>query len=113
MCFFHVGSFNAEYPLEVDDDFWENDNPQLAFVQPSDKPSTVITFNLWLRLTDFAASTLQSVVSSLFYVSSCTHSITGGYPRARWLFFWIARAGYSEQAERGPDGLGRDGPPTL
>ncbi|KAI9455319.1 fungal-specific transcription factor domain-containing protein [Lactarius psammicola] len=53
--------FNAEYPLEVDDDFWENDNPQLAFVQPSDKPSTVIAFNLWLRLTDFAASTLQSL----------------------------------------------------
>lgn len=53
--------FNAESPLEVDDDYWENDNPQLAFVQPSDKPSTVITFNLWLRLTDFAASTLQSL----------------------------------------------------
>ena len=36
MCLFHVGSFNAEYPLEVDDDFWENDDPQYAFVQPSD-----------------------------------------------------------------------------
>ncbi|KAH9083378.1 fungal-specific transcription factor domain-containing protein [Lactarius deliciosus] len=59
--------FNAEYPLEVDDDFWENDNPQLAFVQPSDKPSAVIAFNLWLRLTDFAASTLQSLVSPLLY----------------------------------------------
>ena len=73
MCLFHVGSFNAEYPLEVDDDFWENDDPQLAFVQPSDKPSTVITFNLWLRLTDFAASTLQSLVSPLWcglFVSS-------------------------------------------
>ena len=67
MCLFHVGRFNAEYPLEVDDDFWENDNPQLAFVQPRDKPSTVITFNLWLRLTDIAASTSQSLVCPLFY----------------------------------------------
>ncbi len=67
MCLFDFGSFNAEYPLEVDDDFWENDNPQLAFVQPSDKPSTVIAFNLWLRLTDFAASTSQSLVSLLLY----------------------------------------------
>ncbi|KAH9052246.1 fungal-specific transcription factor domain-containing protein [Lactarius vividus] len=53
--------FNAEYPLEVDDDFWENDNPRLAFVQPSHKPSAVTAFNLWLRLTDFAASTLRSL----------------------------------------------------
>jgi hypothetical protein len=64
---FDFGSCNVEYPLEVDDDFWENDDPQLAFVQPSDKPSTVIAFNLWLRLTDFAASALQSLVGALFH----------------------------------------------
>ncbi|KAH9961592.1 fungal-specific transcription factor domain-containing protein [Russula dissimulans] len=51
---------NAEYPLEVDDDFWENDDPHLAFQQPPDKPSSVIAFNLWLRLTDFMASALHS-----------------------------------------------------
>ncbi len=66
MCLFHVGGFNAEYPLEVDDDFWENDDPQHVFVQPYDKPLTVITFNLWLR-PDLAASTLQSLVSPLYY----------------------------------------------
>jgi len=51
--------FNAEYPLEVDDDFWENEDPQLAFRQPPDKLSTVTAFNLWLRLTDFTASALH------------------------------------------------------
>ncbi|KAI0301003.1 hypothetical protein B0F90DRAFT_1629126 [Multifurca ochricompacta] len=57
--------FNAEYPLEVDDDCWENANPQLAFQQPPDKPSTVAAFNLWLQLTDFVASTMHSFVSWL------------------------------------------------
>lgn len=72
-CSFDFGSFDAEYPLEVDDEFWENDDSQLAFTQPSDKPSTVVAFNLWLRLTDFAASTLQRLVGALFcslFVSS-------------------------------------------
>jgi hypothetical protein len=58
-------SFNAEYPLEVDDEFWENDDPQLAFLQPPDKPSTVVAFNLWLRLTDIVAFTMHSLVGHL------------------------------------------------
>jgi hypothetical protein len=62
MCLLDSGSINAEYPLEVDDDFWENDDPQLAFRQPPDKPSTVVAFNLWLRLTDIVAFTMHSFV---------------------------------------------------
>ncbi|KAF8482796.1 fungal-specific transcription factor domain-containing protein [Russula ochroleuca] len=55
--------FTAEFPLEVDDDFWENDDPQRSFRQPPDRPSTVTAFNLWLQLTDFAASALHCFVS--------------------------------------------------
>lgn len=69
MCSRDTGSFTAEYPLEVDDEFWENDDPQLAFQQPPDKPSTVAAFNLWLRLTDFTASALHRFVSLVF----CDH----------------------------------------
>ncbi|KAI0250359.1 hypothetical protein BJV78DRAFT_592391 [Lactifluus subvellereus] len=47
---------DVEYPLEVDDEFWENNDPQLAFRQPPDRPSTIAAFNLWLRLTDIAAA---------------------------------------------------------
>jgi hypothetical protein len=68
MCSWDSGSSNVEYPLEVDDDFWENDDPQLAFRQPPDKPSTIAVFNLWLRLTDFTASALHSFVSYIFPV---------------------------------------------
>jgi len=75
VCSWNSTSFNVEYPLEVDDEFWENDDPQLAFRQPSDKPSTVVAFNLWLRLTDFTASALHRFVSHVFcepFTSSLT-----------------------------------------
>jgi hypothetical protein len=58
-----TGSFTAEYPLEVDDNFWDNNDPQLSFQQPPDKPSTVTAFILWLQLTDFTASALHYFVS--------------------------------------------------
>jgi hypothetical protein len=66
MCSRDAGSFTTEYPLEVDDDFWENEDPQLAFRQPPHKPSTVTAFNLWLRLTNFTASALHCFVSFVF-----------------------------------------------
>jgi hypothetical protein len=69
MCVHDTGSFTAEYPLEVDDDFWENDDSQLSSRQPHDKPSSVTAFNLWLQLTDFTASALHCFVSRVF----CEH----------------------------------------
>jgi len=108
------GSFTAEYPLEVDDEFWENDDPQLAFRQPPDKPSTVAAFNLWLRLTDFAASALHRFVSCMFCRSF--HSfipMSKGYYRARRSYFWFSHGGYFEPIERELDGVGRESTPTL
>jgi hypothetical protein len=76
-CSRDIGSFTAEYPLEIDDDFWENDDPQLSFQQPLDKPSSVTAFNLWLQLTDFTASALHCFVSRVFcerFTPSFTYS---------------------------------------
>ncbi|KAI0250357.1 fungal-specific transcription factor domain-containing protein [Lactifluus subvellereus] len=55
-CATRVEDLDVEYPLEVDDEFWENNDPQLAFRQPPDRRSTIAAFNLWLRLTDIAAA---------------------------------------------------------
>lgn len=106
------GSFTTEYPLEVDDEFWENDDPQLVFRQPSDKPSTIVAFNLWLRLTDFAASALRRFVSHIFCRSfhALIH-LTAGYYRARGLF-WYSRGGRFERIERELDTVGRESTPT-
>jgi hypothetical protein len=75
VCSRYTGSFTAEFPLEVDDDFWENDDLQRSFRQPPDRPSTVTAFNLWLQLTNFTASALHCFVSHVFY-DHFTHSFT-------------------------------------
>lgn len=60
-------SFDADLPLEVDDEYWENDDPELAFQQPENKPSRVTAYNLWLRLTDIIDFVLRSFVSLSAY----------------------------------------------
>ncbi|ETW80752.1 hypothetical protein HETIRDRAFT_246745, partial [Heterobasidion irregulare TC 32-1] len=52
--------FDADLPLEVDDEYWENEDPTLAFQQPPDKPCRVSAFKLLLRLTDIIAFTLRT-----------------------------------------------------
>lgn len=58
----HGISFDADLPLEVDDEYWENDDPELAFKQPEGKPSRVTAYNLWLRLTDIIDFVLRTFV---------------------------------------------------
>ncbi|KAH8080269.1 fungal-specific transcription factor domain-containing protein [Cristinia sonorae] len=53
--------FDLEMPLEVDDEYWENDDPALAFQQPKGKPSTVSAFSCWIRLTRIAAHALRTL----------------------------------------------------
>ncbi|EPQ57248.1 hypothetical protein GLOTRDRAFT_38048, partial [Gloeophyllum trabeum ATCC 11539] len=55
--------FDVDLPSEVDDEYWEHPDPNLAFKQPAGKPSLVTAFNSWVRLTQltsFAARTLYS-----------------------------------------------------
>lgn len=54
---------DVDLPSEVDDEYWEHPDPNLAFKQPAGKPSLVTAFNSWVRLTQltsFAARTLYS-----------------------------------------------------
>uniref|UniRef100_A0A0W0FGY6 Zn(2)-C6 fungal-type domain-containing protein n=3 Tax=Moniliophthora roreri TaxID=221103 RepID=A0A0W0FGY6_MONRR len=53
--------FDLELPLDVEDEFWENDDPQLAFQQPPGKPSKVTAFILWLSLTQIMAFALRTI----------------------------------------------------
>ncbi|EIW83333.1 hypothetical protein CONPUDRAFT_102063 [Coniophora puteana RWD-64-598 SS2] len=59
--------FDIEFPLEVDDEYWEAEDPEKAFKQPADKPSTVCAFNELLKLSKIAAYALRTIVSR-FYV---------------------------------------------
>ncbi|KAF6759569.1 fungal-specific transcription factor domain-containing protein [Ephemerocybe angulata] len=37
--------YDVDYPVECDDEFWENGDPELAFKQPPSRPSTITYFN--------------------------------------------------------------------
>lgn len=56
-------SIDAELPIECDDEYWETEDPNKAFVQPPDKPSRITFFNCYLRLNNLLASALKMLVS--------------------------------------------------
>ena len=56
-------SQDLELPLEVDDEYWENENPELAFRQPEGKPSLVTAFVCWIKLSHIVAFALKTLVS--------------------------------------------------
>ncbi|KAG7098621.1 hypothetical protein E1B28_000543 [Marasmius oreades] len=54
-------NFDLDPPLDVDDEYWENDDPALAFQQPTGKPSRLTSFILWLSLTDVIAFAIRTL----------------------------------------------------
>ena len=50
-------SFDLDFPLECDDEFWED-----GFQQPSRKPSSIAFFNCYLRLLDILAYAMRLIV---------------------------------------------------
>ncbi|KAJ6625579.1 fungal-specific transcription factor domain-containing protein [Mycena sp. CBHHK59/15] len=50
--------FDLEPPLEVDDEYWESDNP---FHQPPDVPCRITFFNLWIRLSQIITFTVRTI----------------------------------------------------
>ncbi|KAK6977508.1 Zn(2)-C6 fungal-type domain-containing protein [Favolaschia claudopus] len=55
---------DAQFPIECDDEYFENaDDPSLAFVQPAGKPSLITFFNCYLRLNNVLAFGLKMLYS--------------------------------------------------
>lgn len=61
-----LNSFDLDYPIEVDDEYWTNPDPKLAFKQPPGKPSAITFFVKLLelkRIHSFALRTIVSIVN--------------------------------------------------
>lgn len=58
-----ICSLDLDLPLEVDDEFWENEDPELAFRQPEGKPALVSCFVHWIKLSHVVAYALKTLVS--------------------------------------------------
>lgn len=57
-------SFDADLPIEVDDEYWECEDPEQSWKQPPGKPSKVTAFNVHLRLCEILAFTLRTLYSN-------------------------------------------------
>ncbi|KAF8330637.1 fungal-specific transcription factor domain-containing protein [Amanita rubescens] len=58
-------SFDLDYPLEVDDQFWLEEDPKQSPKQPLGKPSLITAFNLLLKLYQIQALTLRTIYSRI------------------------------------------------
>lgn len=65
-------SVDIDFPLECDDEFWESDDPNLAFNQPPGQPSTVAYFIFALKLRQILGLALRTIVE-LFH-SNIAHN---------------------------------------
>ncbi|KAJ3790815.1 fungal-specific transcription factor domain-containing protein, partial [Lentinula aff. detonsa] len=53
--------YDLELPLEVDDEYWETEDPALDFKQPDGLPSRVAAFNAWIGITQIVGFTLRTL----------------------------------------------------
>ncbi|KAJ3874892.1 fungal-specific transcription factor domain-containing protein [Lentinula edodes] len=53
--------FDADLPIDCDDEYWEQGDPELAFEQPPGKPSTMSYWTCYLKLTNILGLTLHTI----------------------------------------------------
>ncbi|KIL64052.1 hypothetical protein M378DRAFT_163769 [Amanita muscaria Koide BX008] len=62
-CAIQNEDYDIDYPLEVDDEYWEHPDPEQRFKQPPGKPSYVTAFNVYLKLNQLLGFTLRTIYS--------------------------------------------------
>lgn len=56
-------SFDVDFPVECDDEYWYHEDPAQRFKQPPNKPCLVTSFILYLKLCQVIAFSLRTIVS--------------------------------------------------
>ncbi|KAJ7586336.1 fungal-specific transcription factor domain-containing protein [Mycena floridula] len=67
--------YDQELPVDCDDEYWEHPDPEKAFQQPPDKPSTMSFFISYLKLIHilaFAEKTIHGVTKSQPWLTNST-----------------------------------------
>lgn len=57
-------SFDVEFPIECDDEYWDPSDPDHPFKQPPGKPSLITGFNCSLKLCEILAYMLRTLYST-------------------------------------------------
>ncbi|KIJ13153.1 hypothetical protein PAXINDRAFT_100848 [Paxillus involutus ATCC 200175] len=62
-CAIQDEDFDLDLPIECDDEYWDHPDPEQAFKQPPDKPSTISFFTNYLKLNHILAFALRTIYS--------------------------------------------------
>jgi hypothetical protein len=56
-------SFDLDLPVDCDDEYWDHPDPEKCFKQAPNRPSSVTSFILFIRLQKILAFSLRTIVS--------------------------------------------------
>ena len=56
-------SYDLDLPVDCDDEYWDDPDPEKRFKQPANKPSSVTAFILYIKLHQILAFSLRTIVS--------------------------------------------------
>ncbi|KAF8968587.1 fungal-specific transcription factor domain-containing protein [Flammula alnicola] len=62
-CAIQDEDFDLDLPVNCDDEYWENPDPEKRFKQPSNKPSSISYFILYIKLHQILAFSLRTIYS--------------------------------------------------
>lgn len=63
-------SFDLDLPLECDDEYWDDPDPELRFKQPEGKPSLITAFALTIRFNQILAVSMRTIVRHRSFLPS-------------------------------------------
>jgi hypothetical protein len=69
-------SYDVDYPLEVDDEFWSTGDPATDFVQPANKPSKISVFVSLVKLVKIISRAMKVIVSDKGYSAKPNMQLT-------------------------------------
>ncbi|KAI0035392.1 fungal-specific transcription factor domain-containing protein, partial [Vararia minispora EC-137] len=62
-CAISLDSFDVEFPIDCDDEYWMNDDPSKVFKQPSGKPTHTSFLVFWIKLQLIHSHALRTIYS--------------------------------------------------
>ncbi|KAJ2917368.1 hypothetical protein MD484_g3051, partial [Candolleomyces efflorescens] len=62
-CALHDENFDLDLPIECDDEYWDNPDPELQLKQPEGKPSLITAFTLTIRFNQILDISMRTIYS--------------------------------------------------
>ena len=65
-------SFDIDLPVDCDDEYWEHPDPAQRFKQPPNKPSSAISFIIYIKILQILGLSLRTIVRFMSFLPTVT-----------------------------------------